>query len=308
VQGVYLEQLNIVVINIYKPPSTPTKPFLDKLTLLIKQIKNTHKDTKIVAGGDYNIDILKDNTNKQDLQLAAIEMGLTPIIEEPTRIGGTTTTSIDNILTDVRNYKCGVLDWSVADHLPIFIQVTKKVKKENQQQKSRDFSSRAIAYFLELTRKTDWKDVLEDHTETCFPKFHNKIQECLDIACPVTMKKINHNRNQVKIEPWMSNGLMISRKTKTKLLRKTIAKPKRQDHRDKYRLYNKIYMKCIKKAKTKHIQEQLELNQNNPRKTWQIINEITGRAKPKEQLPNEFMTENGIDNTPAKIAIHFSCS
>jgi hypothetical protein len=235
VQSVYLEQLNSVIINVYKPPTTPTKNFLDKLTLLIKKIKNTHKEAKIIAGGDYNIDVLKDNNNKQELQLAAIEMGLTPIIEEPTRIGSTTTTCIDNILTNVRNYKSGVLPWSVADHLPIFIQITKKDKKENQQQKSRDLSTRALAYFLELNRKSDWKEVLEDDTKNCFLKFHEKLQESLDIACPVIEKKDKTNKNNDKKEPWMSNGLMISRKTKTKLLKKTIMKPHNQNHRTKYR-------------------------------------------------------------------------
>jgi hypothetical protein len=305
-QAILIEAKKLVIINIYNPPTNNNRIFLSKLTKLIDEIKDKYKKPKIICGGDFNINMLKESPDKTDFQNAIIDMGLIPNIKDPTRLGKQSTL-IDNILSNFLVKDSGTLPWSIADHLPAFITVNSKKKiSPGPNKKTRDLSGKAVNNLLNLLEKTDWSSVTKDNTEGCFITFHEMIKEALDITCPLKEKKQKSNKKYQKIEEWMTNGLLTSRRHKIKLHKK-LNKDKTKDAITKrYKTYSKVYAKCIKKAKTLHIQEQLSLNQNNPRKTWEIINNITGRGSTKDQLPDTFINDGRAVTKEKNIAEGFN--
>jgi hypothetical protein len=76
----------------------------------------------------------------------------------------------------------------------------------------------------------------------------------------------------------MTQGLLISRRAKIDLLKKSMVDPMFFNC-EKYKKYRNLYNKLIRVAKKDHVNEQLEINKKNPKKTWEILNEITGKQK-----------------------------
>jgi hypothetical protein len=76
----------------------------------------------------------------------------------------------------------------------------------------------------------------------------------------------------------MTQGLLISRRAKIELLKKSIVDPTFFNC-EKYKKYRNLYNKLIRAAKKDHVNEQLIINKKNPKKTWEILNELTGKQK-----------------------------
>ena len=74
-----------------------------------------------------------------------------------------------------------------------------------------------------------------------------------DISFPeITVKQ---KTVKVKHSPWMSKGLIVSQKTKSKLYSNKMQKPT-QSNKDKFQLYNNIYNKLRRTAKKLYYDEQ----------------------------------------------------
>jgi hypothetical protein len=74
----------------------------------------------------------------------------------------------------------------------------------------------------------------------------------------------------------MTQGLIVSRRTKNDLHSKAVANPLPANI-NKYKTYKTIYQRLIRAAKKRYIAEKLTENASNPKKTWQTLNEILGR-------------------------------
>ena len=74
--------------------------------------------------GEFNIDILKHNSNRGVLYFldTMYAIGLYPLIDRPTLISNQSFSLIDNIFTNVTNYNItsGILINDITDHLPVF--------------------------------------------------------------------------------------------------------------------------------------------------------------------------------------------
>jgi hypothetical protein len=75
----------------------------------------------------------------------------------------------------------------------------------------------------------------------------------------------------------MTSGLMVSRRTKIELLKKSINDPTFSNC-EAFKKYRNLYNKLLRIVKN-HMHEKLEKKQKNPKKTWEILNEITGKSK-----------------------------
>ena len=85
---------------------------------------------------------------------------------------------------------------------------------------------------------------------------------------PETTKKSNKAINP--IEPWMSQGIMVSRKRKNLLASLSLKNPTRVSVAE-FRAFRNLYNQVIRSAKKIYFQKQLADNQKNLRKTWQIL-------------------------------------
>ena len=107
------------------------------------------------------------------------------------------------------------------------------------------------------------------------------------------------------LNPWFSKGLLTSRKNKNKLACKQVSKPS-DENKTKYKIYNSIYTKLVRKAKINYFHSQFKIHFSNMKKTWSTINELIGRGKQKAYIPDFFMKGNNKITGNDKIAENFN--
>jgi hypothetical protein len=119
---------------------------------------------------------------------------------------------------------------------------------------------------------------------------------------PLKRKRFNKNFNARN--KFMTQGLIVSRRTKNDLHSKAVANPLPANI-NKYKTYKTIYQRLIRAAKKRYIADKLTENASNPKKTWQTLNEILGREG-KSGSVSQISINGDITNDPEKIANHFN--
>ena len=94
------------------------------------------------------------------------------------------------------------------------------------------------------------------------------------------------NNNKVPLNPWMTNGLLISRKRKERLLSKKISK---YTPELKYREYNTLYTCLLRSSRSSYYKDRFKTYSNDIKKTWSTINSVIRREKDRQSIPNYFM-------------------
>ena len=98
---------------------------------------------------------------------------------------------------------------------------------------------------------------------------------------PETVKKFN--RNIHRIEPWMTVGILTSRRKKGTLYKAQLKNPT-VTNRDNFRAVRNLYNVVVRTAKKTFLHSQIENNAQNLRKTWQILSNSI--HKPKNNKKN----------------------
>ena len=289
---IHLKKLNIFIINTYRSPSCKTDVFFEQISTTITSLrKNDGQVPKIILCGDFNVDLLMNTADSIKLTELALKYDLEQKIFTPTRIATTTATLIDNIFTNMCSRTLsGTLPMAVSDHCATFLNLPGKKFVKKERKLARVLNENSKNHLRKLLAAEKWEDVIEEKSEKSFVKFHQKLEEYMNIACPRVEKKCV-NRNTTKLEPWATAGILTSRATKMKLL-KSLKKKGSESLRVQYKQYLKVYTKCIKRAKQLHFQEELQKNCNDPQKTWKLLNEFTGRNTPQQPLPDTFIENN----------------
>ena len=109
---------NLVVGVIYRPPNSDPSAFIEKLDELLLIINKSNKDSIIL--GDFNIDLSKDYSTKNNFINTLHSCSFYPTINIPTRVTDSSRTVIDNIITNIHNtkFESGVLMYDISDHYP----------------------------------------------------------------------------------------------------------------------------------------------------------------------------------------------
>ena len=114
-QTIILPDLNLCIINVYRPFGDKDL-FLNKLTAHVEGILDKEKDVDIVMVGDINID-LSDNSNKEKLLDATIQLGFLQQVTLPTRVTESTQSLIDHVYTrSKRSLVTDVISSDISDH------------------------------------------------------------------------------------------------------------------------------------------------------------------------------------------------
>ena len=136
-----------------------------------------------------------------------------------------------------------------------------------------------------------------------FTNFSKTLINNVNLTCPEITQTIQRNRAKFAEEAWMTNGLIKSRNTKAKL---TLKATKNPIHREKAKLYAKIYYRTIKAAKVRHVNQALDLHKTNIRQVWKITNSYLNRNKIHEEMPEAFQSDNKHISDKKQIADLFN--
>ena len=244
---------NTIIGNIYRSPNfNNITEFTDHLQILTESFT---ENKNLVITGDFNIDLIKANTNTLTCKLLdmMISNNMRPCITLPTRITHNTATLIDHIYTNIPPNKtlAGTLTTDISDHFSNFIFITTKLRKSHPKYVTyRPFNKTALAKFNEELIDTDFSEVYIDDPSAAYSNFISKITYLRDKHMPITTKRFNKYKH--KTNPWISKGILNSLRTKDLLFNK-LKKAKTETQivnlEFQYNKYKKIYGKVIRSAK-----------------------------------------------------------
>ena len=302
---------NFLVSCCYKPPNGNTMNLSEHLINIFQHATSENKLFFIL--GDFNLNCLDfgESSEIKNFYNGIFEHGAIPLITRPTRVTNTTATLIDNILTNCVfdiSLKKGIIKTSITDHFPIFAAITISKTKQSIKKikiKKRNFDDSNKSAFREELIQTDWSflhfhenpNIMYEEFLKIFSKIYDKYFPLLEIE--VKTKDIKN--------PWMSKGMKKSSKKKQRLYIKFL-KIKTPESEKKYKDFKQLFEKLKKKSKKLYYSSLLNKYQNNSKKTWEVMKELTGKVKSKSQaLPAMLKTQNGDIENSKKVAEEFNC-
>jgi hypothetical protein len=258
---------------------------------------------------DSNIDLLKlyQPASSNFLNLI-LEKSFLPAIGKATRCQNASKTLIDQILLNknCRNLISGTIVSDTSDHFITFIVPPGRIKNVNACSSSivsRDYSTQNLNLFKSELSLVNWDNVFNCRdVDMSYNEFWNVYKNCHDVCFPLKRKRFNKNIH--KKNPFMTLGLLTSRNSKNKLHKISIAEPTGANIQ-KYKQFKSLYSRVLRGAKKLYFTSKLAENAKNPKKTWETLNEILGKAKQKESV-SKINIDNVCESDPLKIADHFN--
>ena len=261
--------------------------------------------------GDFNIDLLKDDTSRpvHDYIDFIYSKSLIPTIYKPTRITETTATLIDNILSNCENIqKSAIIITDISDHMATSLVSNLNLRantihKRNAYYK-RCHSDDNKSKFKQCLSNVRWGEVLDDiDVNQDYNTFVTKFQELYDECIP--LKKCTSKRKRDPKLPWITKGLLKSINHKNKLYKEYVQCPS-NNKKQKFKTYRNKLHGLIRKAKRLYYFKKFEQVKNNMRQTWKTINNVIGRAQ-KQTLSHQFKRNSGtIITDPTVISNEFN--
>jgi hypothetical protein len=229
------------------------------------------------------------------------------MICKATRIQNDSKTLIDHILSNSRELGicAGTIPSDISDHfftfaMPSFSPVSKQTHRIIS---SRDFSYNNLLGFKRELGITNWDHVYtKDNVDEAYDEFWNTYNVLYEQKFPLRKKRFNKNVH--KLQGFMTHGLLTSRNSKIALHKASIANPTAENV-NKFKTFRTIYQRVLRAAKKLYFTSKLRENANNPKKTWETLNEILGKSKKSESV--EKISVNGITTSdPCEIANRFN--
>ncbi|ESO05429.1 hypothetical protein HELRODRAFT_171831 [Helobdella robusta] len=275
-----------IIICIYRPPNYKLDNFLSKMQEFLYELLRDDVSSDVFILGDFNIDLaVKNQASLSFLNLMA-QFNLHPIINQPTRITSSHSSTIDNVFTNYGIGGCpkGILYSDVSDHLPIFLCIplnAKAVGGKNPYIKTRLINSENLKKANCLLQNIQWNmsdywSDFESDFESNFKKFLKTYLNCINLALPLVNKKNRFRR------PWMNIDLYNLSLYKNVLYKRHLHNPSPANKN----AYNKVKNKFInvkRFTEKKYFENKLK-NQPGTKHRWRIINEILGSKKSCNKL------------------------
>ena len=195
----------------YRPPNGSLPEFYHQIDALMKQLPQQN----VIIMGDFNIDLFSDNSKFEQILYGN---NFIPTISIPTHERpGCNATLIDNILINSTDDLCksGVLESRVSHHFPVFSFAKCSIKtndKEADKLPKYDFCQTNVDKFL-LDVQSKLTNVEFTYSEESFVSYSSILNNLIDSNF-ITDEQLGKSRRNRLINPWISNGIIASVKSK----------------------------------------------------------------------------------------------
>ena len=178
------------------------------------------------------------------------------------------------------SYTPYVLLDDISDHYPclVLLHDMNKCKKDKIRISKRTFTESSIQQLNDTLTQTDWTYLEHLDANEGFTKFHEALTVALDNVCP--KKEYLIRQDKIVRDPWITKGLSNSLK-KQKRLYKEQLHSSNTELANRYKKYRNTLKRVLRFSKLHYFNKKCEDFKNNSRKLWQLINQITGKVKPK---------------------------
>ena len=310
---------SVIIANIYRSPSRKPDQFNESLEIMLNKL-NRHNNKHILLVGDFNIDLIKHESdiNSQNLVDTTSNFGFIQVVSRPTRITDHSATLIDHIYSNKINSVlcCDVITLDLSDHLATSVKISLDISFDNfQRPRNRKSDSGNCEYrmFNEANDETfklliineTWDIPNNVDAETKYTMFADIYTKHYNIAYP-----LNKNRNRRKFErvhpkPWIIPWLEDACNRKNDLYHAFVKNPT-APNKTKYLKMKKFVEKHIKIAKSKYYKKYFEQYKDNSKKQWNMINSLLNRNTKKSGVSSLKESNGNIVNTPVAIAEKFN--
>lgn len=312
-ESIFVEVTNLpqklIVGEIYRIPNTNEQLSIDRYETILQQLTAFNGD--IIIGTDQNFNYINTSTHNNTSQLlnTFITAGFIPTITKPTRITQFTSTLIDNIYIKSKSHQnlySGILNTQISDHLPIFMFIG---KQPAQQRQSSTITYRpmddVIINLIHLHLiNTNWEIMDDMNTDQATEYVTAKITDTLNLCAPEKTIKLSYKKKLR--QPWMTTGLLKSSKTKDKLFKNFLRKPKDTCILNKYTHYRNRYNKLKRISKQNYYAAQLNKYKCDSKNTWSVLNNLIGKHNNKSTMSDRFEIDNKkLINDPKYISNEF---
>ena len=267
-----------LVASVYRSPNSSIPKFLNLLESLL--YISTKEKKLLILTGDFNIDTLKtDDSNSQDFINALSTSNFENLINLPTRVSPSSSTSIDKIIINDSTVvnSVGVIELDISDHFAVIVDITLSPHKENHIQTITSYrrvkTKSSIIEFHNLISKEKWTATYnESETEKKYNAFINTFVKHMNTSFPTKAVKTTINKSN----PWHNYELKRLNNLKSSLY--TLSKSHPQINLA-YSRSKSLYNKMVNYYKRSYYHNLFHKNRSDPKKTWRTLNNLTGRHK-----------------------------
>ena len=252
---------NIIIGEIYNPPSSKLKCFNSNLEKLLNAIKKEKKYAFLM--GDYNVNTINElksvSTHMQDFSNILSTYYYHKLINIATRECKQSSTLLDNIYTNspacYETGSSGVLRFlTQSDHYPIFTVRNNVLPSEQIKYiTKRIHNQQNIALFRKHLKSSNWTTLgiyQIKPISQLFTIFMDTIQQYFNLSFPLEKTKIRYkNRN-----PWITKELISDIKIRDKLYKLKKMSPTPEN---KIKIYKNTNLSKQRKAERDYYHEQM---------------------------------------------------
>ena len=276
----------------YRSPSNNSQKFRDLYEQILQKL-NKYKSKHTIISGDFNIDLIKHETDifSQNLLDLTTKHGFAQAISRPTRITDTSATLIDHVYTNTINkvLTSSVITLDLTDHLATTITISLDAKFDcstwreigriysNKKPKTyRIFNDANSEKFRELVNNETWElpDGLDSQQQ--YNHLQSIYMEHYNTAFPLNKDRIRRKKERIDPKPWILPWLEEASDRKNRLYFEWVKEPTAEKG-EKYKKLKTFVEKHVKKAKEKYYSKFFLDHKNNSKKQWQMINSLLNR-------------------------------
>lgn len=270
-----LSNNKFIIGGIYRTPSENVDTFCDKLNKYLHIL--TKINSKVIIGGDMNVDVLVNNNKKIDFVSVLKMNGLYYTINIPTRVTDMCASAIDNFITNVNKDECEAssIITALSDHDgQIFLLKLKEknIKKCRQLKlEKRYFDKNSKIKFINDLKKEDWTCLYLTPIQNKFSFFYNVLKYHFDINFPKHKSRIKKKKYEwldEEIKEARENLIETYHNCRNKSKEKTLIKKQ-----------NKTYKRLISNKRKEYFNNKVSNSSNTIKTAWQLINSDLGRER-----------------------------
>lgn len=290
-----------VVICVYRPPSYQNlSVFESVMEDVLKKVSTCNKS--IVICGDFNINLLENNSNSIRLLSLFKSFNLSNVFIEPTRVTASSATCIDNIFCNCDYLHKEIVNKLPSDHSGQTITFCAYVPLQKIQIKFRPITCKNLEKFnnsLVSTLGIKIFDNMCDPNEF-YADFFSLLNTQFNDTFPIKSKSIY---TKFLFTDWATPGIRKSRENLFELygLKQHINNTSFHKYVAKY---SKTFKSVCQAAKALYISNKIKSADDKIKTTWKIINNETGKNKQRNTEFN-LETAHGPINTDVEVAQEF---
>lgn len=267
-----------VIICLYRPPSSNFVYFLEVMEDILRKIKS---NKNILVCGDFNINVLLDSSEKDRFLSLMASFRLNCLFAEPTRVTPTSSSCIDNIITNFDVIGKCLVTGVRSDHKCQMVSLSRAFAPQQQTITVRSLSKKRLELFSD---NVETKLQTLYHSTSNPNEMYSTLFNCIcaefNKYCKVKSLKVNNN---IKFSVWATKGIRRSRDVLYELYDKRSYTSDVTFH-NYVRNYSKVFKTVCIMAKSEYISTKIKNSDNKIKTTWQILNAESGKKTRHDKL------------------------